>query len=354
MINKTIDNRIKNILKRMKEKDYDGMILTQFNNIKYVSNYYPSSFAICLLKEDPIIFTTAIDKELALNTSLIPVEEFKSISEIKEVLSKENLKKIAIEGNLPINSYKKLNADKSKKEKWNLFVEDFLEKERMIKDEYEIRQIKKATDIAHKSFKELNIREKQEGSVTDWEIAYELGYLMRSNGGSEESFDIIVATGSNSSLPHGTIENKELEDLILIDWGSKYNGYCSDTSRTMIDYNNEKQKEVFEIVLEAYNKAIKYVKAEKTACEIDNVARSIIDDYGYGDNFIHSTGHSLGLDIHENPSISRKDKTILKENMVITIEPGIYLEGEFGVRIEDTIIVGKNKSEIIGNLPYEL
>nr|WP_231624113.1 M24 family metallopeptidase [Methanobrevibacter arboriphilus] len=159
----------------------------------------------------------------------------------------------------------------------------------------------------------MDIREKQENLITDWEIAYELGYLIRSNGASEESFETIVATGPNSSLPHATLENRELGDLILMDWGSKYNGYCSDTSRTMIDYNNEKQKEVFDIVLEAYNKAIKALKAEKAACEIDNVARSIIEDYGYGENFIHSTGHSLGLNIHETPSISKKDKTVLEK-----------------------------------------
>ncbi|WP_225369612.1 aminopeptidase P family N-terminal domain-containing protein [Methanobrevibacter arboriphilus] len=108
MKDKTINDRTKSILNRMDEKDYDGMLLTQFNNIKYVSNYLPSSFAICLLKEDPVIFTTAMDKELASNSSWIEVEEFKSISELKEVFNKENLKKIAIEGNLPVSSYKKI------------------------------------------------------------------------------------------------------------------------------------------------------------------------------------------------------------------------------------------------------
>jgi len=120
------------------------------------------------------------------------------------------------------------------------------------------------------------------------------------------------------------------------------------------DNNNQKQQEIFDIVLEAQKTAIDGVKPGIKSCEIDKIARSIITEYGYGDNFIHSTGHSLGLDVHENPSISKKDETILEENMVITIEPGIYLKGEFGVRIEDTVIVGKNKGEIIGNLPYDI
>lgn len=352
--NNEINKRIKNVLKRMNEKDYDGMIMTQFNNIKYISNYSPTSFAICLFKEDPIIFTTAMDKELADETSLIEVKEFKSIANLKEVFKKEGLQKIAVEGNLPLSYYKKLEEDNTSNENWDLSIETFLEKERMVKSNKEIGEIKKATDIAHKSFEELDIREKQENRVKDWEIAYELRYLMRDNGANQESFETIVATGPNTSLPHATIGNKELEDIILMDWGAKYNGYCSDTSRTMIDDKNEKEKEVFDIVLEAYKKTINGTKAGLKACEIDNIARSVISEYGYGDKFIHSTGHSLGLNIHETPSISKKDETFLEENMVITIEPGIYLEGELGVRIEDAVIVGKNSVEIIGKLPYHL
>lgn len=347
-------DRINNILKVMSSKSYDGMIITQFNNIKYLSNYSPSSFAICLLKEDPIIFTTAMDKELAENKSILPVKEFKSISDLKNVFKEEKLGKIAVERNLPIASYKRLKADKSKNESWDLSIENFLEESRMIKSQDELNNIRKATEIAHKSFLEIDIREKQEENVKDWEIAYELGYLMRTNGASEESFETIVATGPNTSLPHARCENKKLGSIVLMDWGSKYNGYCSDTSRTIIDERDEKQKEIFDIVIEAYNSAIAGIKPGIRACDIDKIARSIIQDYGYGDNFIHATGHSLGLDIHENPSISKKDETILEENMVITIEPGIYLEGKFGVRIEDTLIVGKNKATVIGNLPYDI
>jgi len=355
-INNNIDNnkRIANVLNRMNDNGYDGMVVTQFNNINYLSNYSPSSFAICLLKEDPIIFATSMDKELADNTSSITAKEFKSISDLKKVFKEEKLEKIAIEGSLPIVSYKKLEADKTKNEHWDLSIVDFLEKERMVKSKTEISNIKKATEIAHKSFLELDIREKQVERFTDWEITYELGYLMRNNGADEESFKTIVATGQNTSLPHARCENKELGSIVLMDWGSKYKDYCSDTSRTMIDDNNNKQKEIFDIVLESYNHAVDGIKPGIKACEVDKIARSIIEEYGYGDNFIHSTGHSLGLDVHEKPSISKKDETILEENMVITIEPGIYLKGEFGVRIEDTVIVGKNKGEIIGNLPYDL
>ena len=124
--------------------------------------------------------------------------------------------------------------------------------------------------------------------------------------------------------------------------------YCSDTTRTFI--YSERQEEISNIVLEAHDKAIKAVKEGIKACEVDKVARDIISEYGYGDNFIHTTGHSLGLDIHERPTVALRDKTVLENNMVVTVEPGIYLEGEFGVRIEDMVLVDK-KGKVIGNLP---
>ena len=114
---------------------------------------------------------------------------------------------------------------------------------------------------------------------------------------------------------------------------------------------SEKQEEIFNIVLEAHDKAIKFIKPGIKACEVDKVARDIISEYGYGEKFIHSTGHNLGLDIHETPNIAAKDKTILEKNMVFTVEPGIYLEGNFGVRIEDTVLLNNKKAVILGDLP---
>ena len=326
----------------MNKEDFDVMILTQFNNIKYLSNYSPTSFAVCLLKEDPVILTSGMDMELAKKTSSIPIKKFESFSEIVNCFKKEGIRKIAIESSLPIDIYKKIEGN------WGLEIKDFLETERMIKSDNEINKINTAIAISHKSFKELNILEKREKGATEWEVAYELGYLMRKNGASEESFETIITSGSNSSLPHAKCENKKLETPILMDWGCKFEGYCSDTSRTFVE--SEEQEEIFDIVLEAHDKAIDYIKPGVKVCQIDEIARSIISEYGYGENFIHSTGHSLGLDIHEKPNISKKDETILEKNMVITIEPGIYIEDKFGVRIEDMVLID-NKGVVMGDLP---
>jgi len=329
----------------MNNEDFNAMILVQVNNIKYLSNYSPTSFAICIIKEDPIILTSAMDKELANISSSIQVEEFKSYSDLIKLFKKERFKKIAIESSLPVDVYKKIEG------KWDLEIKELVETERMVKSSEEISKMYESVAISHNSFKQLNIYEKQEKNVSEWELAYELGYLMRKNRATSEAFETIVASGSNSRFPHARCENKKLETPILMDWGCKFDGYCSDTSRTIV--YNEKQEEIFDIVLEAHDKAIDYIKPGVKLCEIDKIARSIINEYGYADNFIHSSGHSLGLDIHEKPNVSKKDETILEKNMVITIEPGIYLEDEFGVRIEDMILV-ENKAKIMGNLPYKI
>ena len=334
---------INNILEKMGENNYDAMIVHNFNNIYYLSGYMPTSFAFLVISENPIIYVAKMDMEIANKTSSIKIEEFKSFSELNKILKKQ-AKKIAIEKDLPVDIYKKF-------EEFELNTESYINQERAVKSDDEINKINEALNIAHKSLLELNPREKQEEGLTEWETAYELGYLMRKNGCQKESFETIVASGANSSLPHALVSSKKLDPHILIDYGCKYEGYCSDTTRTYP--NTEKEEEIFNIVLDAYNSALKTVKNGIKASDVDKKARDIITEYGYGDKFIHSTGHSLGLDIHESPNISSKDDTILENNMIITIEPGIYLEGEFGVRIEDTVLV-KGKGKVLGNLPLKL
>lgn len=320
------------------------MLVANFNNIYYLSGYLSTSFAFLIVKENPIIFVSGMDMENAKNTSSIDIVKYESYDKMIEYLKEDGIKSLAIESDLTANVYQKFND-------FNLTISDAISTERMIKSDDEIEKILKATDIAHKSLIELDVRDKQEKGAQEWECAYELGYLMRKNGASAESFDTIFASGPVSSLPHSTPRQHALDTPVLVDYGCKFEGYCSDTTRTFI--YTERQEEISNIVLEAHDKAVDAVKAGVKACEVDKVARDIISEYGYGDNFIHSTGHSLGLDIHENPSVSLRDQTVLENNMIVTIEPGIYLEGEFGVRIEDMVLVDK-KGKLIGNLPQIL
>lgn len=335
---------INNILRKLDQKDLDAMLVANFNNIYYLSGYLSTSFAFLILKENPIIFVSGMDLENANNTSSLDIVKYESFDKMIEYLHEENIRNLAIESDLTANVYEKFKD-------FNLVISDVISTERMIKSDDEIKKIFHATDIAHKSLLELDVRSMQEKGKEEWECAYDLGYLMRKNGATVESFDTIFASGPVSSLPHSTPRHHVLDTPVLVDYGCKFEGYCSDTTRTFL--YTEKQEEISDIVLEAHDKAIDFIKSGVKACEVDKVARDIIAEYGYGENYIHSTGHSLGLDIHENPSLSMRDKTVLENNMIVTIEPGIYLEGEFGVRIEDMVLIDK-KAKVIGNLPQIL
>ena len=336
-----MDVHINNILTDLKNDDIQAYLLTKFTNIEYISGYRPTSFAFCIIKENPIIYASKMDMEIANKNSDIDVREYESFEVMIKELKDEGIKTLAVEPELVFSTYEKLKDD------FEITSKTYINTQRMIKTSSEIKKIENATEIAQKSFLQLDIVNNENSEKI---IAFDLVRLMIENGASKESFDTIVTSGQNSSLPHATPQDKLLEKPILIDWGAVFDGYCSDNTRTVV--YSEAQQEIWDIVAEAHDKAIKAIKPGLKCCEVDKVARDIITEYGYGDNFIHSTGHSLGLDIHETPGFSIKDKTIIKEGMVITVEPGIYLEGEFGVRLEDTVAVHK-KGLVIGDLPLQ-
>ncbi|WP_405268184.1 aminopeptidase P family protein [Methanobrevibacter sp.] len=337
-----MDSHIDNILKDLEKDDFQAYLLTQFTNVEYISGYRPTSFAFCIIKENPIIYASGMDMELATRDSTIEVKEYESYKVMIDELKKEGIKSLAIEPSLPFSTYVRFRDD------FEIDSKTYIDKQRMIKMPSEIEKIAEATEIAQKSFLQLDILN---NSGTEKEVAFDLVRLMIENGASKESFDTIVTSGPASSLPHAIPQDKSLDQPILIDWGAIFEGYCSDNTRTMV--YTERQQEIWDIVAEAHDKAIKSIKPGLKCCEIDKVARDIIEDYGYGDKFIHSTGHSLGLDIHETPGFSLRDDTIIEKGMVITVEPGIYLEGEFGVRLEDTVSISKS-ADVIGNLPLDI
>ncbi len=337
-----MDLHITNIINDLKNDDFDAYLLTQFTNVEYISNYKPTSFAFCIIKENPIIYASGMDMELARNNSSIEIKEYESYDVMINELKDDGIKSLAIEPTLPYSTYVRFRDD------FTIDSKTYIDKQRMIKTPAEIEKITRATEIAQKSFLQLDILNNKS---TEKEVAFDLVRHMIENGASKESFDTIVTSGAESSLPHAIPQDKKLAQPILIDWGAIYEGYCSDNTRTMV--YTEKQQEIWDIVAESHDKAIKAIKPGMKCCEVDKVARDIIADYGYGDRFIHSTGHSLGLDIHETPGFSMRDETIIEEGMVITVEPGIYLEGEFGVRLEDTVYISR-KANVIGDLPLNI
>ena len=234
-------------------------------------------------------------------------------------------------------------------------TEHIIEKQRMIKDQEEISSLEKACEITDNCFQYILTYIKP--GMTERQIADEIEeyYKKRTEG---LSFETIVASGENTSKPHAVPTDRKIQenDIITIDMGCKVNGYCSDMTRTFFVGNeiSDKQKEIYDIVLEANKMAIKQVKAGMKCSDLDKVARDYIASKGYGDNFGHGLGHGIGLEIHEAPTVSPAGDIILEENMLITIEPGIYIDGFSGVRIEDDVIVKKDGCVVLNKSNKEL
>ncbi len=234
-------------------------------------------------------------------------------------------------------------------------VSSHIDKIRMIKDEQEISQIKAAAKIADSAYS--YILDKICIGKTEREIALELEFFMKSHGAESLSFETIVASGVRSALPHGVATDKVIEsgDFVTLDFGCKYHGYCSDMTRTVVvGKATDKQKEIYDIVLSAQKYALGTIRAGELAKAVDDAARGLIENAGYGKNFGHGLGHSLGLKVHESPSCSPKSADILTENMLMTVEPGIYIENFGGVRIEDLVLVTKEGHENLTTSKKEL
>ncbi len=234
-------------------------------------------------------------------------------------------------------------------------VDDGLIKQRAVKDEAEVRLIRRAARIQQEAFSNT-IRQIEPGQ-TEEEICALLEYEMRCLGADGPSFPTIVAADANASLPHAIPGKKKVRKggIILIDWGARYRGYCSDMTRVIaLGSMKPKLREIYGIVLEAQMAAIDAIAPGKSLPEIDKVARDIITDAGYGERFGHGLGHGLGLDIHEQPVLSYRVKGKLQPGHVVTVEPGIYLPGVGGVRIEDDVLVTEKGRRVLTNLPKGL
>ena len=327
------------IIDQMQKENIDTLLILNPNNINYLAGFMPSAASILMVKDEPVLLTNQMDMEDALLNSKIPVEELKSLKELKESLNGI----IGLESSLNIQTFERLKKDAPFETK----ITDIVERMRSLKTNEELKNIEKALEIAEKAFKSTEF----DDSKTENEIGAEIEYNMRLNGAKKASFDTIVASGKRSSLPHADVSMNKLERPIVIDWGALYNNYCSDTTRTIIE--TERHEEIFDIVLEAQKSAIAAIKPGIKACEVDKAARDVITEYGYGESFIHSTGHSVGLEVHESPSLSKRDETVIEKGMVLTVEPGIYLKDDFGVRIEDMIYV-TNKGRVLNKIDAKI
>lgn len=226
---------------------------------------------------------------------------------------------------------------------------------RSIKSEEECQSIIKAQRIAEKAIEMLLPKIKV--GAAERELSLELDYTMLKLGAQALSFETIAVAGKNGSMPHGVPGSKRIEsgDFITFDFGAVYNNYHSDMTRTFgVGEVSDKQRDVYETVLRAQKTAIDAVSAGKKCCDIDKIARDIIKEKGYGEYFGHGLGHGVGVEIHEFPSVSPRSNTVLEKGHIITVEPGIYIPGEFGVRIEDMVYVTEDGCRNLTECPKEL
>lgn len=353
-------NHFTQISAALEKYNLDAMLLTCEANRFYACGFHSTGTdGIALVtKHHSYYFTdsryTEAAKRYILGAKIEEVRVGRGYSaRINEVIESECLKTIGYEEEYMTVADHRRYAEHLKADlvpatelMWNL---------RMVKDAEELENLIAAQRIAEKALAEI-LHEIRPG-VTEKEIAARLQYLMLHFGAEDMSFDPIVVSGPNGSLPHGVPSEKELRsgEFVTMDFGCIKNGYCSDMTRTVaIGSVTEEMRRVYDTVLEAQTTAISQVKAGMTGREVDAAARNVIEQAGYGANFGHSFGHGVGVEIHEAPNASPSNDKILPTGAVISAEPGIYLPGKMGVRIEDVIVLTEDGCMNITLAPKEL
>lgn len=341
-----------------KFKGVDGVLITSEPGTFYLSGYENDAAYILLTKNDALYFTdNRYTEEAAVacgNDAEVIALTGNAYERIFEYIEKFNVKTLGFEGRyVSFDNYLKMT--KAFKDVKLVPVDDTLDNVRMVKTRDELSLIKKAAAINDKAFSRM--LKKVKAGVTEKQLSSELEYQMRKLGADGLAFTTIVAFGANTSKPHAHTGDTRLKEgmPVTIDFGCKYKGYCSDITRTFAfgDPGND-FKTVYEAVLEANISGIAAVKAGVKASDVDKAARDYLKSKGLDKYFTHSTGHGVGVEIHEHPFENKTSETVLKKNMVVTVEPGVYMEGLYGVRVEDLIIVENDGCNVISRLDKKL
>ncbi len=349
--------RLKQLKDTLAKNNLDALLVTNLDNLYYLCGFSGSN-GMLLVKQNqavPIFYTDFRYQEQA-------VQEVKGcrikiwtrnlftnfpIADIK------NIKKLGFESNhLSYNVYQTIKKQLQSKTKL-IATQNLIENQRMIKDQDEINKIKKAVSITDQVF--ANVLKKIKPNITEKDLANEIDYQFLRMGSN--AFPTIVAFASRSALPHAQPTNRRLKnnEVIIFDMGIKYQHYCADMTRTVVfGKANKKIKTIYKIVQDAQELALAGVKPNQTAQGIDRLARDYISKANCGKYFGHGLGHGIGLVVHELPTISALSNDIIKTNQVFSIEPGIYLPDEFGIRIEDLVVVTPTGCKILTQSPKEL
>ena len=329
--------------KTVRELDCDAFIAAKPGNVKYLScTEIPDKVLACVIipkDREPIGITSVLNENRARNTVIrdvravgnlpyVPAYEKNYRKAIKKILKEIKAKNVIADSRIGIHAR----------------VKDIVKDMRVHKDKEEVRLLRKAAAFTRNASKKLD--EIVRPGKTETEIAEEFGHILRKHG--PESFPAIVASGKNSAYPHHNPTEKKIKrgEAVICDFGVCYKGYCSDVTRTVLTGKNEKLEKIFGIVQEAQNEAIKAIRIGERIGKLDSMIRKTFERNGLGKYFLHFSGHGLGLEIHEAPSLLPNAREKIEKKMVFTVEPGLYIPKMGGVRIEDDILVG-NRTEIL-------
>ncbi|QDP40860.1 M24 family metallopeptidase [Radiobacillus deserti] len=355
--------RVDRLLQHMEAEGIDGAFITSKANIYYYTNYFtdPHERLVALYIDtsgNRLLILPGMEKEDAKHAGwdgdFLAYSDTEDPWAFFETYLEKNPQRIGIEKEqLSVSRYETLTSlfDRT-------VFEDFTEllnQVRLIKEADEYRLLKEAASLADYGVK-VGIESISEGK-TELEILAAIEYALKKQGVREMSFSTMVLSGQKTASPHGTPGMKKIEkgDLVLFDLGVVWNGYCSDITRTVAFHHMEdKQKEIYQTVLEAQKKAIDQVQQGFEIGTIDKAARDHIQNAGYGPYFTHRIGHGIGIDVHEFPSLTTSNSLNIRKGMSFTIEPGVYVPGIGGVRIEDEIFVTEKGAELLTSYPKEL
>ncbi|MFC7370436.1 M24 family metallopeptidase [Fictibacillus iocasae] len=345
-------NRVERARALFREYGIDGLLVTSKTNRYYMSGFTGSSGNLVISDRDMILLTdfryTSQASEQAKGFKIIE-HSAPLMEEAAKAAHNAQIKKLGFEqDSLSYAMHKSYEKALEGTGVELVPVSGLVEKLRLIKDTSEIKIIKDAAEIADAAF--AHILSYIKPGIRECDVSNELEFFMRKSGAASSAFDIIVASGWRSALPHGVASQKVIEtgELVTLDFGAYYNGYVSDLTRTVaVGDVSDELKNIYQVVYEAQLKGMAGIKPGLTGREADALTRDHIADKGYGSYFGHSTGHGIGLDVHEAPALSVKSDTILKPGMIVTVEPGIYVSGLGGVRIEDDALITENGNECL-------
>ncbi|MBI3753035.1 MAG: aminopeptidase P family protein [Deltaproteobacteria bacterium] len=348
--------RLKKIQDNLSSLKIDALLITTPENIRYLSGFTGSSGVIIITEHQSIFLT---DSRYAAQSkdevSGFKIKTYKKqIEEVASLINKLKHKRIGFEAKgLTYETYRKLKS--LLRNKKLIPVSNGIDKIRSTKDTEELKVIKKAIHLSSIGF-DTAMNCITPGAL-ERDVAFAAEMAMRKNGAQGLSFDIIVASGKRAAFPHGKASQKKIRrsEMVIVDLGAQYNGYHSDETCTfVVGKPDKRQKKVYHAVKDAHDKAIEAVSPGVKASYIDSVARDFIQHAGYGKYFGHGTGHGVGLQVHERPTISPYNDEILEEGMVFTIEPGIYIPDWGGVRIEDMVLVTRDGCEVLTEVSKEM